>query len=274
MTIKPYVTSFVLQWKIGLRYRLAVLAGLVAQMWFGAISLMAYAAVYHHAPGVDAPMTLRQAMTYTWIQQSLFTLLPLGCLPAIGEAAKSGAIVYDLLRPVDLWNWWLSASLARLLGNAIPRAVLLAAVAGPLAALVGLNGWSLAPPASLWAAMLALCSFILGAFISASIVMWWNIVTARTLSPLGTYAVGTPLAVLLSGMLLPLPLYPDWARELLLFQPFAGISDIPIRLYLGMAIPGGVLTALGIQCFWLAALTLVGRFWMHRTISRMEVQGA
>ncbi|GBR05315.1 ABC transporter permease [Gluconobacter cerinus] len=274
MTIKPYVTSFVLQWKIGLRYRLAVLAGLVAQMWFGAISLMAYAAVYHHAPGVDAPMTLRQAMTYTWIQQSLFTLLPLGCLPAIGEAAKSGAIVYDLLRPVDLWNWWLSASLARLLGNAIPRAVLLAAVAGPLAALVGLNGWSLAPPASLWAAILALCSFILGAFISASIVMWWNIVTARTLSPLGTYAVGTPLAVLLSGMLLPLPLYPDWARELLLFQPFAGISDIPIRLYMGMAIPGGVLTALGIQCFWLAALTLVGRFWMHRTISRMEVQGA
>ena len=274
MTIKPYVTSFVLQWKIGLRYRLAVLAGLVAQMWFGAISLMAYAAVYHHAPGVDAPMTLRQAMTYTWIQQSLFTLLPLGCLPAIGEAAKSGAIVYDLLRPVDLWNWWLSASLARLLGNAIPRAVLLAAVAGPLAALVGLNGWSLAPPASLWAAMLALCSFILGTFISASIVMWWNIVTARTLSPLGTYAVGTPLAVLLSGMLLPLPLYPDWARELLLFQPFAGISDIPIRLYMGMAIPGGVLTALGIQCFWLAALTLVGRFWMHRTISRMEVQGA
>ncbi|MBS1037250.1 ABC transporter permease [Gluconobacter cerinus] len=274
MTIKPYVTSFVLQWKIGLRYRLAVLAGLVAQMWFGAISLMAYAAVYHHAPGVDAPMTLRQAMTYTWIQQSLFTLLPLGCLPAIGEAAKSGAIVYDLLRPVDLWNWWLSASLARLLGNAIPRAVLLAAVAGPLAALVGLNGWSLAPPASLWAAMLGLCSFVLGAFISASIVMWWNIVTARTLSPLGTYAVGTPLAVLLSGMLLPLPLYPDWARELLLFQPFAGISDIPIRLYMGMAIPGGVLTALGIQCFWLAALTLVGRFWMHRTISRMEVQGA
>ncbi|MBS1039746.1 ABC transporter permease [Gluconobacter cerinus] len=274
MTIKPYVTSFVLQWKIGLRYRLAVLAGLVAQMWFGAISLMAYAAVYHHAPGVDAPMTLRQAMTYTWIQQSLFTLLPLGCLPAIGEAAKSGAIVYDLLRPVDLWNWWLSASLARLLGNAIPRAVLLAAVAGPLAALVGLNGWSLAPPASLWAAMLALCSFILGAFISASIVMWWNIITARTLSPLGTYAVGTPLAVLLSGMLLPLPLYPDWARELLLFQPFAGISDIPIRLYMGMAIPGGVLTALGIQCFWLAALTIVGRFWMHRTISRMEVQGA
>ncbi|MFT8353518.1 MAG: ABC transporter permease [Gluconobacter japonicus] len=274
MTIRPYVTSFVLQWKIGLRYRLAVLAGLVAQMWFGAISLMAYAAVYHHAPDVNAPMTLRQAMTYTWIQQSFFTLLPLGCLPAIGEAAKSGAIVYDLLRPVDLWNWWLSASLARLLGNAIPRAVLLAIVAGPLAALVGLNGWSLAPPASFEAALLALVSFILGAFISASIVMWWNIIAARTLSPLGTYAVGTPLAVLMSGMLLPLPLYPDWARELLLLQPFSGISDIPIRLYMGMPIPGGVVAALGIQCFWILALTMIGRFWMNRTVSRMEVQGA
>lgn len=274
MNLRAYLTAFGLQWKIGLRYRIAVVAGLVAQMWFGAISLMAYAAVYHHAPDVNAPLTLRQAMTYTWLQQSLFTLLPLGCLPAVGDAARTGAIIYDLLRPVDLWNWWLSASLARLLGNAVPRAVLLACVAGPLAALAGLGAWSLAPPASLGAALLAVLSFALGALISATIVMLWNIVTARTLSPLGSYAVGTPLAVLLSGMLLPLPLYPAWARIGLFLQPFAGITDIPIRLYLGTPLPGGPLAALAVQLFWLVAMTAAGRLWMRRIVDRLEVQGA
>ncbi|AQS88412.1 ABC transporter permease [Neoasaia chiangmaiensis NBRC 101099] len=274
MMARAYLTSFTLQWKIGLRYRIAVLAGLVAQMWFGAVTLMAYAAVYHHAPDVQAPLTLRQAMTYTWIQQSLFTLLPLGCLPAIGEAARTGAIVYDLLRPVDLWNWWLSSSLARLLGNAVPRAILLACVAGPLAALVGLKDWSLAPPASALAALFALLSFALGALLSATIMMWWNVLTARTLSPLGSYAIATPLSVLLSGMLLPLPLYPGWASIALLVQPFAGIADIPIRIYLGAAIPGGIGTALGLQLCWLAILTVLGRRWLSRIVERMEVQGA
>mgnify|MGYP003365892325 FL=1 len=274
MKPRAYLTAFGLQWKIGLRYRIAVVAGLVAQMWFGAISLMAYAAVYHHAPDVNAPLTLRQAMTYTWRQQSLFTLLPLGCLPAVGDAARTGAIIYDLLRPVDLWNWWLSASLARLLGNAVPRAVLLACVAGPLAALAGLGAWSLAPPASPGAALLAAASFALGALLSATIVMLWNVMTARTLSPLGSYAIGTPLAVLLSGMLLPLPLYPEWARIVLVLQPFAGITDIPIRLYLGASLPGGPLGALGVQIFWLVAMTLGGRLWMRRIIDRLEVQGA
>ena len=274
MTLRPYLTAFGLQWKIGLRYRIAVVAGLVAQMWFGAVTLMAYASVYHAAPDVQAPLSLRQAMTYTWIQQSLFTLLPLGCLPAIGDAAKTGAIVYDLLRPVDMWNWWLSASLARLLGNAVPRAILLACVAGPLAMLVGLGAWSLAPPADMAAAALSLLSITLGALLSATIVMWWNILTARTLSPLGSYAVGTPLAVLLSGMLLPLPLYPDWIRPFLLAQPFAGITDIPIRIYLGTPIPGGAVTGLGLQLFWLTTLTLLGRLWMRQTVNRLEVQGA
>lgn len=32
MTLRPYLTAFGLQWKVGLRYRIAVVAGLVAQM--------------------------------------------------------------------------------------------------------------------------------------------------------------------------------------------------------------------------------------------------
>jgi ABC-2 type transport system permease protein len=272
--MRAYLSAFVLQGRIGLRYRIAVAAGLVAQLWFGAITLMAYASVYHHASDAHAPLTLRQAMTYTWLQQSLFRLLPIGCLPSVGDAARTGAIVYDLLRPVDMWAWWLSSSLAWLVGAAVPRAILLAAIAGPLAALLGLEAWSLAPPVSMTAAILMLVSFGLGALISATIVMWWNVLTARTLSPLGANAIAVPLSVLLSGMLLPLPLYPPWAQTLLLLQPFAGITDIPIRLYLGVAIPGGAGTAIVIQIVWLAVLTLFGRAWMRRTVDRLEVQGA
>ncbi|AOX16760.1 ABC transporter permease [Kozakia baliensis] len=273
MNIRPYLSAFSVQWRVGLRYRIAIFAGFAAQLWFGAITLMVYAAVYRHAPHVQAPMSLAQAMSYTWLQQALFRLLPIGCLPQVGDAARTGAIAFDLLRPLNLWSWWYSASFSWLAGSTFPRAALMILAAGPLAALCGLSDWGLAAPASAMALAMALLSFLLGASLSATMVMWLNILTARTLSPRGSYAIATPLAVLLSGMLLPLPLYPDWVRLALLAQPFAGVSDIPIRIYLGVPIPGGSGTGLALQAGWIVALTVLGRFWLGRVVERLEVQG-
>lgn len=273
MNVRACFSAFSLQWRIGLRYRIAVLAGLAAQVWFGAITLMAYAGVYRNAPHATALLSLQQAMTYTWLQQAMFRVLPIGCLPQVATAARTGAIGLDLLRPVGLWEWWYAASLAWLAGSTIPRAALMIVVAGPLAHLCGLGGWALAAPPDATALVCAFLSFGLGVALSGVIVMWLNVLTARTLSPRGSYAIATPLAVLLSGMMLPLPLYPDWAQTALLWQPLAGVTDIPIRIYLGVPIHGGVLAGLGIQCLWIAILSMVGRFWMARVVERMEIQG-
>ncbi len=46
--------------------------------------------------------------------------------------------------------------------------------------------------------------------------------------------------VLLSGMVDPLPLFPEWAQVALRSLPFAGLVDLPFRIYTGHIAIGGL----------------------------------
>ena len=54
---------------------------------------------------------------------------------------------------------------------------------------------------------------------------------------------------------------------------FAGVVDIPARLYFGLLGGPQALAALGLQCAWIALLVALGHRFMGRTMRRLEVQG-
>ena len=77
----------------------------------------------------------------------------------------------------------------------------------------------------------------------------------------------------LSGGYLPLQLWPDAMQKVLLYQPFAGYLDIPVRLYVGsMAAEQGI-TAVLMQLGWTAAFVLAGNALMGRKLKTMIIQG-
>ena len=49
---------------------------------------------------------------------------------------------------------------------------------------------------------------------------------------------------MLSGMVVPIPLFPEWARRVLEHLPFAGMIDVPFRVYLGHIAPGDAVPAI------------------------------
>lgn len=272
----PYLAAFRARWQTTMRYRAAALAGFVTQCWWGVINIMIYAAFYHGAhdgPGGTAPISLHQTVTYVWIMQGTLALMPWGCDPEIADAVRSGAVSHDLLRPIDLWWWWSCRATARILGRLVPRALLIVAFAGLVLPLAGLGAWALRPPPSLLDAALFALSILMGLVLSACIVVLLNIVTVRTLSPAGGSAVITPLALILSGNLLPLALFPGTVQMLLLLQPFAGLGDLPCRFWLGTLHGGRAILALGQQAAWIAALIIAGRAILRRTLHRLEIQG-
>jgi ABC-2 type transport system permease protein len=81
------------------------------------------------------------------------------------------------------------------------------------------------------------------------------------------------LLVVLSGSLVPLALYPDWAQRALFFQPFAGVVDIPFRIYSGNLAGTVAYEGLALQLLWSVVLVTFGRLWMERVMRRLEVQG-
>jgi ABC-2 type transport system permease protein len=81
------------------------------------------------------------------------------------------------------------------------------------------------------------------------------------------------IVVIFSGMLVPLPLYPDWMQFMLDLQPFRGLVDLPFRLYMGHLPPTDLPSVLLHQLGWTAALVYLGRWWLSHHIHRLVVQG-
>jgi ABC-2 type transport system permease protein len=88
-----------------LQYRAAALAGLVTQIFWGAIRIMVIVAFYELNPE-GQPISLMQLVAYVWLGQALLGMFPTNVDTEIAEMIRSGAVSYELVRPLDLYNFW------------------------------------------------------------------------------------------------------------------------------------------------------------------------
>jgi ABC-2 type transport system permease protein len=253
---RPYLAAFSARFLLMLQYRAAAFAGFLTQCWWGAIKIMVYAAFYRASKAAAHPaITLAQVATYTWLNQGLLALMPWGCDPEIALAVRSGVVTYDRLRPVDAY------------------AILMALVAGLGLPLLGVRELSWAPPPSVGQFALFAVSLVLMVSLSSAIMLLLDIAVVVTLNDRWVSQSLNPLLVVLSGSLVPLALYPDWAQRALFFQPFAGVVDIPFRIYSGNLAGTVAYEGLALQLLWSVVLVTFGRLWMERVMRRLEVQG-
>lgn len=274
LTARPYAAAFAARFLLMLQYRAAALAGFATQCWWGGIKVMIYAAFYAAAPAAaGASLTLSQTITYTWVAQALLALVPWGGDPEIAQAVRSGAVGYDRLRPVDTYGWWYARAAAWMTARVLPRAALMFAFAAVLLPLIGLETWSWRPPPDLAQAGLFIISAVLLVALSSSWVMILNLAAVRFLDERGVNALTASLIIVFSGNLLPLPLFPDWMQTFLFVQPFAGMLDIPVRIYSGNLVGSGALAGLALQAGWTVVLILLGRAWMRRLMGQLQMQG-
>lgn len=271
---RPYVAAFSARFLLMLQYRAAAVAGFLTQCWWGAIKIMVYAAFYRaSSPSTHPAITLAQVATYTWLNQGLLALMPWGADPEIALAMRTGVVMYDRLRPVDAYTYWYARAAAFMTSRALPRALLMILLAGVALPLAGVRELSWAPPPSAAAAALFTVSLVLMICLSSALMMLLNIAVVVTLNDRWVSQSMNPFLVVLSGSLVPLALYPEWAQRALFLQPFAGVVDIPFRIYSGNLAGSDAIVGLGLQLFWTVALAGAGRLWMERVMRRLEVQG-
>lgn len=274
-SVRPYTAAFASRFLLMMQYRAAALAGFFTQCWFGAVHVMVLAAFYLGAPDSAAasPISLSQAITYTWLAQGLLAVLPWVGDPEIAAGVRSGAISYDRLRPVDAYALWYVRAAGWMTARLVPRVALMILAAGIILPLIGQGQWAWQPPPSLSAAALFALSETLAIALACAIIMLINIVVVATLNARGVNILMQPLVVIFTGNLLPLSLYPDTMRIALFVQPFAGTLDIPNRIYFGALAGPMAWAGIGLQVFWTTLFIVVGRLWLGRVMARLEVQG-
>jgi ABC-2 type transport system permease protein len=210
-------------------------------------------------------MTLPQVITYIWLAQATLVLQPWNADSDIAAMIRSGNVAYELLRPVDLYSLWFGRALAMRTAPAMARAIPIFLIAGVF---FGLR--APASPAS-FAAWIA--SILGAALLSSALTTLFTIFMLWTVTGDGMSRLSFALVYIMSGMVIPLPLFPGWMQGFIQFLPFRGLMDTPSRLYIGHIPPSGVLAVLGQQLLWTLVFVALGRLLLARGTRKMVVQG-
>jgi ABC-2 type transport system permease protein len=224
---------------------------------------------YSQNAGQGSGLTLTQAVSYIWLGQIIMHLLPTYSMdPEIKEKIQSGNVGVELCRPLDLYAHWYTRSAASRLGpfllQVTPVVIIAMLMPGP---------YKLQAPASLAALAASGISLVMGLALSCAIISITYALLLHIAWGDGPVMIAMTTVHLLSGLYLPLPLWPEWAQGFLRLQPFAGMLDMPIRFYVGSLDPGAIWGILALNSAWAFILILGGWLWTRRSLTRLVIQG-
>lgn len=248
-----------------LQYRSAAWAGAVTQLFWGLLRVMILEAFFRSNPGSTQPMTQGQVVAYIWLSQAFLLLTFCQADPEVAPLIRNGSVAYEVLKPMDLHSlWWLRALAGRvapLLMRGLPILI------------IAFFFFHLSPPPGAAAAALFCVSIALAILLSSVLVVLVTLTLFWTISGDGISRLLPPLIFIGSGMILPLPFFPDAVQPLLNALPFRGLIDVPFRIYLGHLGGRTALLAIAQQASWVLVLALVGRALLSRGLRRLEISG-
>ncbi|MFD1954381.1 ABC transporter permease [Paenibacillus thailandensis] len=266
--MRAYCAVWRLRLLNGLQYRAAALAGLATQFFWGFMYIMIYEAFYSSA-AQEQPMELGELVSYLWLQQAFLSLIVLWLRDQeLFQLITTGNIAYELCRPADLYGFWYAKLLGQRIANALLRCfpILLVALFLPAP-------YNLTLPPDMLSALLFAVSLLLGLLVIVAITMFIYISVFITMNPTGSILLIGVFGEFFSGLIIPVPLMPDWLQSIVNALPFRYTADFPFRVYSGHIPPSEALAGIGIQAVWLIGLAVLGKLAFDKVLARVVVQG-
>ena len=245
-------------------YRAATLAGCFTNTVFGFLRVFVLLAVVAERGEVGG-LGARDVATYVFLSQGLISAVGTFNELELGERIRTGAVVVDFHRPVDLERYWLAEDLGRVGYQAIAR--------GLPPFLAGALVFDLRLPTSLaqWGAVVV--SVGLAAIVSFSLRFVSTLTGFWVLDARGAVQLMAALCIFLSGFLVPVNFFPAWLADIAYALPFVAILQLPAEIFLGTVSGVDVLGVLAVQAFWAVALLGLGRMVLGRATRKVVVHG-
>lgn len=266
--MRAYLSMIKIRFILLLQYRMAAIAGVCTQFFFGIVRIMVFYAFYR-ATTDRVPLSYNQAITYIWMGQAMFSMVPWNGDSEIQNLIRTGNVSYELLRPINLYNQWFCRAFALRTAPTILRAVPMFLIALFLLP----KDYGMMFPPSLG----ALVGWVITTFgalvISCTITNIINIYTLGSISGDGITRFFSAIVTFSSGMIVPLPLCPEWLKSILKILPFSGLLDIPLRFYTGHIPFSKLYIYFTFQIVWVILLYGFGKWLLNRKLKGIIVQG-
>jgi len=245
-------------------YRSAYIAGVLTNAFFGALRSFVYIAIYG-AGGSVAGFTLNDAISYTWVTQSLISI-GAGWIIAreLTQSIKSGDVVTDLARPWNFYGYWLSQSLGERGFNMLLR--------GSLTYLIGVLYFGAHIPTSGEALGFA-AAISLALLVSFAFSFLVNLTAFWLIDSSGVMLIANVVLQFFSGFLLPLAFFPAPLATLARLLPFQAITGLPAQVFLGQISGAALLPTLLLQAFWALALGGLAALALRAAMRKVVIQG-
>ncbi|MGB6199779.1 MAG: ABC-2 family transporter protein [Candidatus Acidiferrales bacterium] len=254
-----------------LAFRLRYYAGILTYLFNVTIYYFIWRAIYGpaasagHAGATIAGYNLPQMLTYVavgWIIRSFYWNT---IDQEMAYEVIEGKIAMDLIKPVSVqWMW-----VARAAGESAFRLLLLTAPTAVLVALI----FPMRAPASAAQFGLFLIAVVASFLLMAAINFMIGTCAIPLKSILSLIRAKFWLIELLSGLLIPIALFPHWSQTIFAFLPFEHIASTPLQIYLGKLSGGAAWRAIGIAWMWVIALLALGHVWWLRASRKITIHG-
>lgn len=245
-------------------YRGATGAALFTNLVWGVLLSTVVSAVIRNRGGAPIDGYDRaDLITQVWLTQGLIGVVNVfNRSPDLSERIRTGDVVVDLYRPVDLQGWWAAVDAGRAGHELLVRLV------PPV--LVGLAFGARLPraadvPAVVVAVLLAIVVSFALRFLAAASGFW-------TLDARGVERALMAFWLVGAGFTVPLPLLPDALESVLRLLPFASTVQLVADVWIGHARPS-LPASLGLQLGWAVVLVAAGRVVQARATRRVVIQG-
>jgi ABC-2 type transport system permease protein len=247
-----------------LAYRTANLAGLATNAFWGALRSCLFLGLFQGRE-VAAGWDVHDAIDYVWLAQAMIMPVYFWNWWEVADTIRTGDVVSDLAKPFDYYAFWLSRDAGRAFYHTLFR-WLPTMLLGVL-----LFGVRLPAEAGRWGCFLL--SLALAVWLSFGLRFLYNLAAFWLLDQRGVGALVSITAIFLSGFLMPLNYFPDWARVVVTWLPFAGMLQAPIEVLLGKLTGVALASALALQAAWALLLLAADRLLLALAVRKVIIQG-
>lgn len=245
-------------------YRGATFAGVVTNTVFGFILAYVMLAVFSQRPeigGFDAV----DAVTFVFVTQAMLMTVGVFGDTEMAERVRTGEVAMDLCRPYDYQGWWAGVHYGKAFFYIWARGI------PPFA--IGALALNLRLPGAPWVWV----AFLVAVTLAVGVAFAWGFLLQLTafwiVDVRGPVQLGWITAQVLSGVFVPLVLFPDALEAIVRALPFASMIQLPVETFLGKHSGADLVGVYATQLVWLAALVMAGRLVLARAVQKVVVHG-